>query len=92
MIFFVNKYHERTIKAIHRIINALFIPTNTENPQNPNEPIISHILLTNSWSPDIFPLSLGLAYPITNAEVTGESIATIREFRKLRMTIAKKPP
>lgn len=78
------------MKAIQSKINALFIPTKTAKVQNHSDHMISPILLTNSWSHHIIPVSFFLAYQVTKAEVIGESNATINEFKKLKRIIAKK--
>ena len=56
--------------------------------KNHNAQIISQILPTNSCNQDITPLSFGLVYQVTSAEVTGDNKAIIREIRKLKITIA----
>ena len=88
IIFLAKRYTPKTHKATHRIIKALFIQTNVANPQNHNAQIISQILPTNSCNQDITPLSFGLVYQVTSAEVTGDNKAIIREIRKLKITIA----
>jgi predicted membrane protein len=88
IIFLAKRYTHKTHNATHRITKALFIQTNVANPQNHKAQIISQILPTNSCNPDITPLSSGLVYQVTSAEVTGDNKAIIREIRKLKITIA----
>jgi hypothetical protein len=71
------------------MINAEFIQTNVANHQNHKAQIISPILPTNSWRPDITQLSFGFVYHVTSADVIGDNNAIIREIKKLSITIAR---
>ena len=90
MSFFTKRYILSTARAPPKTIKESSIPIFATIIPKTKEPIISQILLANSCNPDISPLSFGLAYPITNAEVTGESIAITKEIQKLKTIIAQK--